>query len=109
MRAALSVLSLALLANAGVTIYTQVTFGTGAATATGSAFPSVTNAAAFDPTMLIPPPPPNPAVGGANVVQLLTGAMANMSAPVQSGFLGFSIELSVADQVCEWTNFSYND
>ncbi|KIJ34940.1 glycoside hydrolase family 79 protein, partial [Sphaerobolus stellatus SS14] len=49
--------------------------------------------------MLIPPPPPNPAVGGANVVQLLTGAMANMSAPVQSGFLGFSIELSVADQV----------
>lgn len=58
-----------------------------------------TGAAAYNPTILIAPPPP------ANLttkfpVQLTNGA-GGASIPQQGRFFGFSIEMSVVNQVCK--------
>ena len=105
----LSLLFLALLTNAEVTIYTQIAFGTETPTTTTKAWPTLTNAAAYDPVVLTPPAAPNPAVGGASVVQLVTGGMNNMSLPVPPGFVGFSVELSVCDQVRKYLSYFRGD
>lgn len=86
-----------------VTVY-QVPLHAGAPTSTSSApGASTTVAAAYDPTVLTPPPIPSPAPPLQFSVQLSTGT-ANVSAlPISSGasFLGFSIEMSVTEQVRE--------
>ncbi|KAF8509965.1 glycoside hydrolase family 79 protein [Gautieria morchelliformis] len=97
MRAVLSLLLLSLQAHAGVTIYTQVTFGPGTATTTGTS--TYTAAAAYDPTSLTPPPVPSPSPANQFPVQLFSGGMANLSIPQSGAFVGFSVELSVADQI----------
>ena len=59
-----------------------------------------TGAAAYDPTELTPPAPPNPPINTNVPVQLSTNGITNLSIPQQGAFVGFSIEMSVATQVC---------
>jgi hypothetical protein len=100
MQVVLSLLLLGLQAYAEVTIYTQVPLGTGTGT-TATASATYTGAAAYDPTSLTPPPIPTPAPATQFPVQLFSGGMVNLSIPQSGSFVGFSVELSVADQICE--------
>lgn len=70
-------------------------------TATSTAATSnFTNAAAYDRTVLNPPPVPNPAIPTSVPIQLQSsGVTSNVSVPVNGGFFGLSIEMSVANQV----------
>lgn len=86
----------------------QVIFGGSAlnytvtASATGSAaFANYTAAAENDATTLTPPAVPNPPIPTVVPVQLATGGIPNLSAQVNGAFFGFSVEMSVANQVCE--------
>jgi hypothetical protein len=102
----------ATLVNAQYKIYqpkNQVIFGgsalnyTHTASATGTAaFANYTAPAEFDATTLTPPPVPSPPIPTVVPVQLpSSGGFPNSSAPVNGGFFGFSVEMSVANQVCE--------
>ncbi|KAG9125174.1 hypothetical protein FRC07_008677 [Ceratobasidium sp. 392] len=57
-----------------------------------------TGAAAYDTTVLNPPAPPGDLNKNVNV-QLYSGGMDNLSIKQKGSFLGYSIELSVADQI----------
>ncbi|GJJ14346.1 hypothetical protein Clacol_008610 [Clathrus columnatus] len=60
----------------------------------------VTYAAHFDPLNLVAPPAPTPQPSATVVpVQLTSGGIPGLSIPVTGNFMGFSIELSVADQI----------
>ncbi|KAJ7153086.1 glycoside hydrolase family 79 protein, partial [Mycena crocata] len=86
---------------AAVTIYQapgQAAFGAGSASASGAAA-AYTGAAAYNPTTLIPPPVPTPAVPGTFNIQLQTGGTPGASIPQSGDFVGFSIEMSVSNQV----------
>ena len=102
----------ATLVNAQYKIYqpkNQVIFGgsalnyTNTASATGTAaFANYTAPAEYDPTTLTPPPVPSPPIPTVVPVELpSSGGFSNSSAPVNGAFFGFSIEMSVANQVCE--------
>lgn len=74
--------------------------GTATATATGSAA-NYTGAAAYNPTVLNAPPVPSP-FNPQFALQLQTGGTpAGASIPQEGSFLGFSIEMSVVNQVGE--------
>ena len=77
-------------------------------TATSTAASSnFTNAAAYDQTVLSPPPVPNPAIPTSVPIQLQSsGVNSNVSAPVNGGFFGISVEMSVANQVCKLSSLS---
>ncbi|KAI9454225.1 hypothetical protein BJY52DRAFT_765579 [Lactarius psammicola] len=80
----------------------QVIFGGSAAnyTNTGAAAANYTGAAAYDPTVLNPPAVPNPPIPTQVPVQLTSsGGIPNLSIPQNGGFFGFSIEMSVSNQV----------
>ncbi|KAG8773967.1 hypothetical protein FRC12_002210 [Ceratobasidium sp. 428] len=64
--------------------------------ATSAAYAAVATLAAYDQTVLNSPSPPSPAVGGNVAVQLYPGGMNNLSIKQKGDFMGFSIELSVA-------------
>jgi hypothetical protein len=88
----------------------QVIFG-GAAlhlTATGTAAAAnFTGAAAYDSTVLTPPAVPNPAIPSQIPIQLTSsGGITGLSIPQNGGFFGFSIEMSVSNQVCESSCYS---
>jgi len=85
----------------------QVIFGGAALTLTATAHASnFTNAAAYDRTVLNPPPVPNP-VPTQIVIQLASsGVTQNISRTIPSSFMGFSIEMSVANQICESLRYS---
>lgn len=68
-------------------------------TQTTPALPTYTAASAFDPTNLVAPPAPSPPIQTQFPVQLFSGGMANLSIPQSGAFVGFSVELSVANQV----------
>lgn len=87
---------------ASVTVYSQLPFGE--ATSTGAAAANYTGAAAYDPTILKAPGIPNPAPGNQFNLQLAaSNTSQNGLSIAQSGsFLGFSIEMSVANQVREY-------
>lgn len=102
----------ATLVNAQYKIYqpkNQVIFGGSALTythttsTTGTAvFATYTAAAEDDATTLTAPAVPNPAIPTVVPVQLpSSGGLSNSSAPVNGGFFGFSVEMSVSNQVCE--------
>jgi hypothetical protein len=102
----------ATLVNAQYKIYqpkNQVIFGgsaltyTNTATATGTAaFANYTAPAEHDSITLNPPAVPNPPIPTVVPVQLTSsGGFANLSAPVNGAFFGFSVEMSVSNQVCE--------
>ena len=94
----------------------QVIFGgsaltytnTATATATGTAaFANYTAAAEYDPTTLNAPAVPDPPIPTVVPVQLpSSGGLANLSAPVNGAFFGFSVEMSVSNQVCESSQLS---
>ncbi|KAH8977188.1 hypothetical protein EDB86DRAFT_3007728 [Lactarius hatsudake] len=60
---------------------------------------SYTGAAAYDPTVLQAPDPPNPPVPTNQVVQLYSGGMNGLSKQQHGAFFGFSVEMSVATHV----------
>ncbi|KAF8576860.1 glycoside hydrolase family 79 protein [Ramaria rubella] len=93
----LSFLLLCLPAFGEVTIYTQLPLL--GATPTTSALPTDTAAAAFDNTSLVPPPIPSPPIPTQFPIQLFSGGMQGLSIPQSGAFVGFSVELSVANQV----------
>lgn len=76
-----------------------------------------TGSAAYDPRTLIPPAPPtDPPVNTQFGVQLVGGDIPGLSIRHHGAFLGFSVELSVSNHVCECldirfgvlpTNFGY--
>jgi len=82
------------LAQASVTIYSQVALG----------FAAAPTPAAYNNTRLVPPPIPNPAPANAFTLTLSKDAAAvnGLSIPhVGPSFWGFSIEMSVIGQVRE--------
>lgn len=79
-------------------------------TATPTTAPSsnFTTLAAYDQTVLTPPAIPNPAIPTSVPVQLQSsGVTSNISVPINGAFFGISIEMSVANQVCESQYFSF--
>ncbi|KIJ61729.1 glycoside hydrolase family 79 protein [Hydnomerulius pinastri MD-312] len=97
---ALPFFSLSLLSSvrAGVTVYGQIPLADVTATAPGQQY---TGAAAYDPTILTPPPIPNPPPNTQFGIQLSSSAQntPGLSIPQIGPFLGFSIEVSVVNQV----------
>ena len=75
-------------------------FGTAAAAAA-----TYTGSAAYNPVVLKPPDPPAQAVRDVPI-RLPTGNVAGLSKTQQGNFLGFSIELSVADRLCKCILYS---
>ena len=89
---------------AQVTIYNdpgQSALGTGTQTSS-AAQESYTGLGAYDPLVLTPPPIPDPAPPREFGITLLPFGQPGLSIPLQGNVLGFSIEMSVLDQVCEW-------
>jgi hypothetical protein len=71
------------------------------AASTASA-PTFTKAAAYDQTVLTPPAVPNPPIPLSVPIQLQSsGVTTNVSIPINGGFMGISIEMSVVNQVCK--------
>ena len=98
----------AALADAQMTVYEpqgiQVIFG-GAQSSTGTVAASAaaatyTGAAAYNPTVLTAPAVPNPAPNTSFPIQLYSGGMNGLSIKQSGAFYGFSIEMSVSNQVC---------
>lgn len=99
----LSVLSLLIsslgLSSAQYTVYQphqQVIFG---GNTNGSVQSLATTSAAYDPTVLQAPPPPNPPVPTNQFIQLYSGGMNDLSMPLSGAFFGFSIEMSIATHI----------
>lgn len=99
-------------ARAAVTVYNQVPFGqvTNTASAVGAQY---TGAAAYDPTVLNPPAIPNPPPPNAFNLPLFSTntTQAGLSILISGSFFGFSIEMSVVNQVreCGQINYHLND
>jgi hypothetical protein len=55
--------------------------------------------AAYDPTLLQAPTPPDPPVPTNQFIQLYSGGMDDLSMPLSGAFFGFSIEMSIATRV----------
>ncbi|KAJ6577056.1 glycoside hydrolase family 79 protein [Mycena vulgaris] len=87
------------LVRASITVYSQMPFeGT---SATGTATPALyTGSAAYDPTVLIPPPIPYPPPPTNFSQQLSSPPPLGLSIPQSGYFYGFSIEFSVINQIC---------
>ncbi|KAF8752585.1 Glycoside hydrolase family 79 protein [Rhizoctonia solani] len=84
--------------NAVVTVYRVGDHGAYASTTTTAAAAGYTGSAAYDPTVLDPPAPPEQL--NREFVVLLPQAEPNgTSGPIPGSYLGFSIELSVANRV----------
>lgn len=82
-----------------VTVYSQVPMGVTPTTSASSS--TYTGAAAYDPTVLNAPALPNPLPPTQFGIQLSTSAsdVTALSIQLSGAFLGFSIEMSVVDQV----------
>ena len=81
----------------------QVVFGGSSLSTTQSASAAVASysgAAAYDPTVLQAPAPPNPPAPTSQFIQLYTGGMNGLSKQQTGAFFGFSVEMSVATHVC---------
>jgi hypothetical protein len=90
------------LVTASITVYYQpgqTPLGTATGTASVAAY---TGAAAYDPTVLTPPAVPNPFNTQFNI-QLQNGGTPGVSIQQSGSFMGFSIEMSVANQVGAFT------
>ncbi|KAJ6545100.1 glycoside hydrolase family 79 protein [Mycena vulgaris] len=86
------------LVRASVTVYSQMPFE--GSRATGTANPALyTGAAAYDPTVLLPPPIPYPPPPMIFSQQLSSAPPLGVSIPQSGHFYGFSIEFSVINQI----------
>ena len=85
-----------------VTVYGQTPLGmTQTSSAVGDAGPTPTSPA-YDKTVLIPPEPPQPPTTGFGLeLQPQAASVPNLSIQQSGAFLGFSIEMSVVNQVRE--------
>ena len=85
---------------ASVTIYSQKPIGISTTTAIAANY---TGAAAYDPTVLMAPPIPNPPPATQFTLALQEQALAvqGLSIQLSGSFMGFSIEMSVVNQVHE--------
>jgi hypothetical protein len=83
-----------------VTVWTQTHMGQPTNTASAAAA-NHTGAAAYDPTVLTAPAIPNPAPPNAFFLQLFNSntSQAGLSIVQKGSFFGFSIEMSVINQV----------
>lgn len=107
------VLCLSLLSSAqGVTVYgVQGVLSAGTPTSTSDTAagtvvydpPTYNGSAAFNPIILAPPPVPSPPIPTQFTLSLANNAqdVQGLSIEQSGSFLGFSIEMSVADQVSE--------
>ncbi|KAF7967357.1 hypothetical protein HWV62_34635 [Athelia sp. TMB] len=86
--------------HASVTVYSQVPFGDSTATATASAANETANAY-YDPTQLTAPALPDPLPATSFTLQLGASntTQANLSMAIPGTFYGFSVEMSVANQI----------
>jgi len=91
-------------AQASVTVWSQVPVGHPTGT-TSAAAANYTGAAAYDPTVLTAPAIPNPAPPNTFFLQLFSSntSQGGLSIVQKGTFFGFSIEMSVVNQVskCE--------
>jgi hypothetical protein len=90
-----------------VTLYNnpgQEALGTGTET-TSAPQESYTGLGAYDPLVLTPPPLPDPRPALEFGIQLNAEGQPGLSIPLLGNVLGFSVEMSVMDQVCESTLF----
>lgn len=100
---------LSLIFNAlAVTLYVpegqETLFGIEPSTTDTSPAASYTGSAAYDPRTLIPPTPPtDPPVNTRFGVQLVNGDIPGLSIRHHGAFLGFSIEFSVSNNICEFS------
>ena len=105
---------LATCSSAQVTVYKpvqQVIFNgdsSGTSTVTAAAA-SYTGAAAYNTTQLQPPAVPNPPINTTIDIALTSGALPAMSVAQNGAFFGFSIEMSVVNQMraCPRTCIAY--
>jgi hypothetical protein len=92
-------------ATASVTVYGQIPLGISSALSS-----TATQAAAYDTTVLNPPPVPDPAPPTSFVLTVQSTAAAVspgvLSIPINGTFMGFSVEMSVITQLFG-TNSSY--
>lgn len=87
------------LVNASVTVYHQVPF-TDSTTTTSAASANYTGAAAYDPTVLTPPPVPAGLTTQFGIqLSSSSATVQNLSIPQKGSFLGFSIEFTVVNQI----------
>lgn len=105
--AALALLGSVLTTAHAVTVYGQIPLAQtiSANPSAGSAVPATKTLAAYDNTVLNPPalPSPPPAAAYTLSLQKDAGAVNGLSIPhVGGSFWGFSIEMSVISQVCEY-------
>lgn len=65
--------------------------------------PQYTGLAAYNPVYMVPPPIPSPAPANQFTINVPSDAtlMNGLSVPQQGNFFGFSIEMSVANQLSE--------
>ncbi|KAF5326359.1 hypothetical protein D9611_001067 [Ephemerocybe angulata] len=84
---------------ASVTVYYQVNQHHLASSTNSAALADYTGAAAYDPTVLNPPPTPNPPIPIRFELELRNGGTPGLSITQTGAFFGFSIEMSVVDQV----------
>lgn len=87
-------------ASASVTVYSQLPFGKPSTTA--PSFANYTAASAFDPTNLKAPSIPSPPPGNKFNIQVAASnsTQNGLSITTAGSFFGFSVEMSVANQVC---------
>lgn len=78
----------------------------GASTTDSAAAADYTGAAAYNPIRLEAPPVPDPLPAMTFPIQLQNGGTQGVSIPQNGAFLGFSIEMSVVNQVREYIIFS---
>lgn len=87
------------LVNASVTVYYQAPLGSSTSTAAAANY---TGAAAYDPTVLTPPPVPSGLTTQFGIqLSSSSAAVQGLSIPQKGSFMGFSIEFTVVNQICQ--------
>lgn len=87
-------------AHASITVYYQTgQAAITAASSTSAAAANYTGAAAYNPTILEPPSLPDPLPAMNFDIQLQNGGTPGVSIKQTGAFLGFSIEMSVTNQL----------
>jgi hypothetical protein len=77
-------------------------FAASTLTASATAATTTQTVAAYLTSELAAPALPSPLPATQFPVQLLSGGMTNLSIPQPGSFMGFSIEMSVSTQICEY-------
>ena len=90
-------------ARGAITVWSQVHLGD-PTTSSSAAAANYTGAAAYDPTVLTAPAIPIPPPPNTFFIQLFSSnsSQGGLSILQEGSFLGFSIEMSVVNQVCKY-------